>query len=77
MDCELDERLLREDLFKKSPLHPRRTLDQSYHWKLENTARRDQDQVVYRGTEGRFRSRQVVMVVSTQVLGAIISKFVK
>ncbi|KAI1407149.1 hypothetical protein F5Y13DRAFT_206631 [Hypoxylon sp. FL1857] len=32
------------------PLHPRRTLDQAYHWTLSSTWHRDRDQVVYRHT---------------------------
>jgi len=45
MDIEPDVRLLHESLHRPSPLHPRRTLDQSYFWKLANTGQRDQDQV--------------------------------
>lgn len=65
MDIEPDMKALRENLHKSPPLHPRRTLDQSYHWKLENTGRRDEDQVVYRGTKaGRsiYRTTKTVMV---------------
>jgi hypothetical protein len=72
MDIEPDMRALRENLHGSSkdrrlpsPLHPRRTLDQSYHSKLENTGRRDEDQVVYRGTKaGRsiYRTTKTVMV---------------
>lgn len=62
VECERDERLIKEYIFKESPLHLRRTLDQSYYWKLENTTPRDQDQVVYRGTNDRFKHRQLVMV---------------
>lgn len=65
MDIEPDMRALRENLHKSPPLHPRRTLDQSYHSKLENTGRRDEDQVVYRGTKaGRsiYRTTKTVMV---------------
>lgn len=69
MDIEPDVRLLRENLHphrsRSPPIHGRRTLDQSYHWKLENTGRRDEDQVVYRGTKaGRsiYRTTRVIMV---------------
>jgi len=47
---KVNERLLRENLSKNGPLPPRRTLDQSYHWKPENTTRKDRDQVIYRAT---------------------------
>jgi len=65
MDVEPDVRLLRDYLFHNPPLHSRRTLDQSYYWKLPNTNGRDQDQVVYRETkEGKniARTTRVVMV---------------
>ncbi|KAI1385692.1 uncharacterized protein F4822DRAFT_351390 [Hypoxylon trugodes] len=45
-----DKRLVRDYLGKDPPLHPRRTLDQAYHWTLNSTRKRDRDQVVYRGT---------------------------
>lgn len=55
MDIEQEARMLRENLYPKPdgvpPLHVRRTLDQSYYWKLESTEERDEDQVVYRGTK--------------------------
>jgi hypothetical protein len=50
MEIYHDQELLRKDLHKKPPLHPRRTLDQSYYWTLRSTKKRDRDQVVYRGT---------------------------
>lgn len=65
MDVEPDVRILRDYLLKDPPLHVRRTLDQSYYWKLSNTDDRDQDQVVYRATrEGKQISRttRVLMV---------------
>jgi len=65
MDVEPDVRMLRDHLFQDPPLHTRRTLDQSYYWKLPNTDGRDEDQVVYRETkEGKDISRttRVVMV---------------
>jgi hypothetical protein len=69
MDIEPDVRILSEHLHPRDnkipPLHGRRTLDQSYYWKLENTERRDEDQVVYRGTKAGnsiYRTTRVVMV---------------
>lgn len=50
MDCDADSKLLQEHLYGKPPLHTRRTLDQFYYWTLQDTKRRDQDQVVYRET---------------------------
>jgi hypothetical protein len=49
-----DFQLLEKYLFEKPPLHPRRTLDQAYLWKLKSTRRRDRDQVVYRYTHEKF-----------------------
>ena len=46
-----DKKLLQKYLHKEPPLHPRRTLDQSYYWTLNKTDHRDRDQVVYRGTK--------------------------
>jgi len=48
-----DKALLREYLPLDPPIHPRRTLDQSYYWTLRSTKRRDIDQVVYRGTTAK------------------------
>lgn len=69
MDIEPDVRILSEHLHphgnQTPPLHGRRTLDQSYYWKLENTERRDEDQVVYRGTRAGnsiYRTTRVIMV---------------
>jgi hypothetical protein len=42
--------MLEKYLHNDPPLHPRRTLDQSYYWTLKTTKSRDRDQVVYRGT---------------------------
>jgi len=50
MDGYTDEKLLEKYLLTTPALHPRRTLDQSYHWALKETQRRDRDQVVYRAT---------------------------
>ncbi|KAK3990762.1 hypothetical protein QBC44DRAFT_324721 [Cladorrhinum sp. PSN332] len=50
MSTYRDQRMLEEYLYKDPPLHPRRTLDQSYYWTLRTTKARDRDQVVYRGT---------------------------
>lgn len=46
-----DERLLRENIHRDHPLHPRRTLDQYYFPTLEDTTSRDRGQVVYRATK--------------------------
>jgi hypothetical protein len=65
MDIEPDVQMLRDYLHEEPPLHSRRTLDQSYYWKLANTDKRDEDQVVYRATkQGKNISRttRVVMV---------------
>lgn len=49
-----DQRIMEEYLYKHPPLHPRRTLDQAYFWRLRNTRLRDRDQVVYRYTNADF-----------------------
>ncbi|KAM3067868.1 hypothetical protein ACMFMG_011353 [Clarireedia jacksonii] len=64
MDLEPDVELL-HNLHTQRPVHPRRTLDQSYYSKLEHTEARDVDQVVYRGTKARReinRNTRVIMV---------------
>jgi hypothetical protein len=43
------------------PFQPRRTLDQYFYTHLENTSRRDKDQVVYRYTE-RSSAPKIFMV---------------
>ena len=50
IDFRIDEKLAYEYLHQRPPLHPRRTLDQSYYRELKNTGTRDRDQVVYRAT---------------------------
>lgn len=50
MDHHTDEQLMTKYLHAQPPLHPRRTLDQSYYGALKSTRARDRDQVVYRGT---------------------------
>jgi hypothetical protein len=50
IDFHIEESLILEYLHMKPPLHPRRTLDQSYYGALKDTATRDRDQVVYRAT---------------------------
>ncbi|TGO40726.1 hypothetical protein BHYA_0032g00050 [Botrytis hyacinthi] len=65
MDLEPDIKLLRSHLHETPPFHPRRTLDQSYYFKLENTDSRDKDQVVSRDTNERRKTNgrtRVVMV---------------
>lgn len=49
-----DQRIMEKDLFSDPPLHPRRTLDQAYFWRLRTTRSRDRDQVVYRHTNAEF-----------------------
>ena len=49
-----DQRIMEKDLFSNPPLHPRRTLDQAYFWRLRTTRSRDRDQVVYRHTNAEF-----------------------
>jgi hypothetical protein len=70
MDVEPDVRLLRQHLhpLEHPPLHPRRTLDQSYHWKQESTELRDQDQVVYRHTKADSRIRRTAKLVMVDQL---------
>jgi hypothetical protein len=41
-----------------SPLQPRRTLDQYFYTDLENTSRRDRDQVVFRYTSDEKRKME-------------------
>jgi hypothetical protein len=50
IDIRIEKKLMFEYLHKKPPLHPRRTLDQSYYGALKDTGTRDRDQVVYRAT---------------------------
>ncbi|KXH38946.1 hypothetical protein CSIM01_06083 [Colletotrichum simmondsii] len=50
MSMYRDQCLVEKYLHHDPPLHPRRTLDQSYYWTLKTTKARDRDQVVYRGT---------------------------
>lgn len=52
MDSHNEEMLVLRYLHAQPPLHPRRTLDQSYYGALKSTRARDRDQVVYRGTVG-------------------------
>lgn len=49
-----DQKIMEKDLFSDPPLHPRRTLDQAYFWRLRTTRNRDRDQVVYRHTNAEF-----------------------
>jgi hypothetical protein len=50
MEFHNEERLIADYIHAKPPLHPRRTLDQSYYGALKSTGTRDRDQVVYRAT---------------------------
>lgn len=45
-----EKKQLEKYIGRDPPLHPRRTLDQAYHWTLNSTKKRDRDQVVYRAT---------------------------
>ncbi|KAJ4415913.1 hypothetical protein N0V85_002493 [Neurospora sp. IMI 360204] len=54
MSTYRDQRMLEKYLFHDPPLHPRRTLDQSYYWTLRTTKARDRDQVIYRDTKLDF-----------------------
>ena len=62
MDCESDERLLRDHVKAEPPLHIRRTLHQYYFATLDDTSQRDKDQVVHRGTKSGRSNTRVVMV---------------
>ncbi|KAI0602483.1 hypothetical protein F4775DRAFT_537433 [Biscogniauxia sp. FL1348] len=48
IECSLRAYLNYQDKPVKLPLHPRRTLDQSYYYMLEDTSHRDETQVVSR-----------------------------
>ncbi|KAK3906126.1 hypothetical protein C8A05DRAFT_12118 [Staphylotrichum tortipilum] len=50
MSTYRDQQMFEKYLYSDPPLHPRRTLDQSYYWTLQSTRDRDRDQVVYRET---------------------------
>lgn len=50
IDSHTEEQLMMRYLHAQPPLHPRRTLDQSYYGALKSTRARDRDQVVYRAT---------------------------
>ncbi|KAI5919149.1 hypothetical protein F4810DRAFT_517492 [Camillea tinctor] len=50
MDSDIEGCLVTKYLHDRSPLHPRRTLDQSHYGALRHTGTRDRDQVVYRAT---------------------------
>ncbi|KAK3329955.1 hypothetical protein B0H66DRAFT_586382 [Apodospora peruviana] len=52
-----DRQVLEPFLFAESPIHPRRSRDQAYFWKLRTTYRRDRDQVVYRYTKPKFHHK--------------------
>ncbi|KAL8300687.1 hypothetical protein RB593_010160 [Gaeumannomyces tritici] len=66
IDSEMDEKLLKGNLYNDPPLHARRTLDQYHFPTIEDTSVRDMDQVVFRETWDRRgsygRSTRVVMV---------------
>jgi hypothetical protein len=49
-----DRQVIESFLFRDPPLHPRRSLDQAYFWKLKTTRKRDRDQVVFRYTQPKI-----------------------
>ena len=57
MSTYRDQQMLDKYLYNDPPLHPRRTLDQSYYWALKTTSERDRDQVVFRGTSMNLETR--------------------
>jgi hypothetical protein len=64
-NIESDVRALRENIFRSPPLHARRTLDRSYYSQLEDTERRDEDQVIRRGTmagKSIYKIAKVIML---------------
>ncbi|KAL2143371.1 hypothetical protein VTI28DRAFT_10485 [Corynascus sepedonium] len=63
IDEAADWRLITDHLCTQSPLHPRRTLEQYYNWTSEDTAHRDRQQVVYRGTRMRNDPEAIARVV--------------
>ncbi|KAF4811532.1 hypothetical protein CGCSCA5_v009772 [Colletotrichum siamense] len=50
MTMHRDQTLLEYYLHHDPPIHPRRTLDQSYYWALKTTKARDEAQVIFKGT---------------------------
>jgi hypothetical protein len=54
LPCSTDEKLLRKYSRHQSPVHVRRTLDQSYHPTLDDTKLRDRDQVVLRDARNKI-----------------------
>lgn len=52
--------ILRNGLHRERPVHPRRTLDQSYYLKLDDTDSRDKDQVVNRGKKAAKKIHKAV-----------------
>jgi len=68
MDTEHDVLLLEDYLHHNPPLHGRRTLDQSYYWKIDDTGPRDRDQVVYRATKTGKDTRKTTRVVMVDQL---------
>lgn len=57
-----EETLYHKHLRTASPLHVRRTLDQYYYWTLDDTSKRDGDQVVYRATQSSDEGARIIMV---------------
>ena len=68
IDEAADWRLISDHLGTQSPLHPRRTLEQYYNWTSEDTAHRDRQQVVYRGTRTTNDPEAIARVVMVDQL---------
>jgi hypothetical protein len=66
IDLRVENGLIFEYLHEKPPLHPRRTLDQSYYGKLKDTGTRDRDQVVYRATTAAAHDCEENIVVDPE-----------
>ncbi|KAK4237256.1 hypothetical protein C8A03DRAFT_34787 [Achaetomium macrosporum] len=78
MSTYRDQQMLEKYLYNDPPLHPRRTLDQSYYWTLKTTKARDRDQVVYRGTstntEDLHRLQQKAETQQPERLGRLLER---
>jgi len=68
MDIEHDVLLLNDYLQHTPPIHGRRTLGQSYYWKINDTSPRDRDQVVYRATKMGKDTRKTTRVIMVDQL---------
>ncbi|RDA83237.1 hypothetical protein CP532_5799 [Ophiocordyceps camponoti-leonardi (nom. inval.)] len=68
IDEATEERMIREHLWTRAPIHIRRTLDQFFHWTIDRTEAQDQTQVVCRGTRSRKEARGIGRVVMVDQL---------